>query len=368
MKYEPLMIANPRAWAVEHQESIFEYYLGLKVGNKLIRSPFREDRKPTCGFYYSRSNRLYLHDFATDQHMDCIEIVKLKFGINYRDAINKILSDRDKLTRSQKIIREEKHIEFIMGDLEFYKYFYKFHITIETLTRYQVFPAKVVYANEEIIARGNKSNPLFAYVYPSGNIKTYRPLSKDSTKKWGGNAKSGDIAGMAQLPKKGQILFITSSLKDVMVLQELGYNAIAFNGEGYGMGNGESAKHMRQVLNKLEDRYEHIIFYMNNDAPGMEFNQRLAHQYRKKFISNPPKTPKDISDYVQKKGAHNGKRLLKKLLSKIFRHHDDFISFAESLDTYQGLSHNIFTGIDSDHATPDQAKHSRNHSGSAGSQ
>lgn len=344
MKYEPLMIANPKAWAIEHQESIFEYYLGLKIGNKLIRSPFREDRKPTCGFYYSRSGRLYLHDFATDQHMDCIEIVRMKFGINYQDALKKVLSDRDKLTRSQKLIREEKHIEFVMGDLEFYSYFHKFHIKTETLTKYQVYPAKVIYANEEIIARGTKSNPLFAYVFPSGNIKTYRPLSKDSTKKWGGNAKSGDIAGMSQLPKKGQILFITSSLKDVMVLKEIGYNAIAFNGEGYGVGDGESARHMRQVINKLEDRFEHIIFYMNNDVPGLNFNQKLGYQYRKKYIHNPINAPKDISDYTRKYGLHNGKRLLKKLLSKQFRHHDDFLAFATSLDNYKGHDNNLFVG------------------------
>lgn len=297
---------------------------------KLVRSPFREDKKPTCSFYYSKSGRLYLHDFGTSQHIDCIEAVKLKFNLSYQDAISKILEDKEKFTEGEQVIREPSKIEFIPGDYGTFNYFHKFHISNPTLLKYNVYPAKVIYSNEEIIARSNKSNPIFVYCSSNGNLKTYRPLSKDSLKKWGGNCNARDVWGLDQLPKKGQILFITSSLKDVMMLYELGYNAIAFNGEGYGVGDGDSAKVVREVINKLEKRFAYILFYMDNDAAGLKFGVKLSEQYRKKYITNLPNTPKDISDYSLKKGFYNARRNIKRLLREVFRIKSGYLEFIQS--------------------------------------
>lgn len=133
-----------------------------------------------------------------------------------------------------------------------------------------------------------------------------------------------------------------------MVLRELGYNAIAFNGEGYGIGTGDSAKIVRDTINKLEKRFEHIVFYMDNDPAGIEFSIKLSQQYKKKYITNLPKTPKDISDFVKLKSIYNGKRTIKHLLRKQFQTKSGFIEFIESsgLDkvgiTVTGNSANIF--------------------------
>ena len=313
----------------------------MKIDHKLIRSPFREDKKPTCSFYYSKSNRLYLHDFATNAHIDCIEAVKLLYRINYSQAIDKILSDRESLFESEKlIVGDSKNYEFIAGSYSM-EYFHKFGITDTTLLKYNVYPIKTLYCNETAVARGSKSNPLFAYCSSSGRIKWYRPLAKDSTKKWGGNTSAGDVWGFEQLPKKGQIVFITSSLKDVMVLHELGYNAICFNGEGYGIGTGDSARIVKDYISRLEKRFEHIIFYMDNDEPGIAFSEKLKQQYRKKYIVNKPNTPKDISDYVKLKSIHNGKRTIKRLLSKLFRVDSSFLDYLDFINT-----HNHFGAVD----------------------
>lgn len=111
----------------------------------------------------------------------------------------------------------------------------------------------------------------------------------------------------------------------------MGYNAIAFNGEGYGLGEGQTAKFVTSAINKLEKRFEHIVFYMDNDAPGITYSEKLSKKYNKKYIVNPTGRPKDISDYVRKKSIYNGKRLIKKQLSKIFKVKSGFLEFAESL-------------------------------------
>lgn len=298
----------------------------------MIKSPFREDKNPTCSFYYSKSGRLYLHDFATEEHIDIFEAVKKLFNLSYTDALRKILLDEDKFVVDDFLSESKEYkIEFVMGDSSHLDYFNRYYIGRELLLKYNVYPAKTVYVNEESVARGTKNNPVFCYLFESGNIKTYKPLTKDKTKKWGGNCNAKDVAGLKQLPKKGQTLFITSSLKDVMVLKVLGYNAISFNGEGYGV-SGDTAVVMESVLDKLSKRFEHIIFYMDNDPSGIAFSLKLQNRHSRKIIYNPEHKPKDVSDFVEKYGVYVAKRLIKKMLSKQFKSKGGFLEFVESLN------------------------------------
>lgn len=46
--------------------AIFSRYI-CEVKSPTI-SPFREDKKPSCGFYTNSRGRLTLHDFALEQH------------------------------------------------------------------------------------------------------------------------------------------------------------------------------------------------------------------------------------------------------------------------------------------------------------
>ena len=57
-------------------------------------------------------------------------------------------------------------------------------------------------------------------------FKIYRPLASKYTK-WRTNLTTSDVQGLAQIPEKGDLLIITKSLKDVMVLYEMGYTAIS---------------------------------------------------------------------------------------------------------------------------------------------
>lgn len=116
--------------------------------------------------------------------MDCFEIVKLKFGLSYSEAIQRIIADQEHFTENDSYIQEkDSKMEFLLGDTKSLAYFHNFGITNETISKYKVFPAKTVYKNEEAIAKYRKDNPIFVYLYPSGRLKTYRPLSNDKTKK-----------------------------------------------------------------------------------------------------------------------------------------------------------------------------------------
>lgn len=173
---------DPKAWIRENQEAIMSYFLGTEITSRLIRSPFRHDENPTCGFYYGRTGCLYLHDFATDEHFDCIEIVKKLYSLNYTKAVQLIFIESDKYGIAESKLHESKNIEYVAGKDDF-SYFLKLGIKLETLKKYNVKTARALYIDEDLYWRATDKNPIFIYQFPSGRFKAYRPLSPDKKKK-----------------------------------------------------------------------------------------------------------------------------------------------------------------------------------------
>lgn len=174
---------NIKPWVKANQEAMMEYYLGFSITSKLVRSPFREDTKPTCGFYYGTTGILYLHDFGTNEHFDVIEIVKRKFNLSYYKATQRILDDEKHFGEAQRLENKEKvNISYIGGNVT-HSYFCDFFITYKTLEKFKVNEARIVYVDENLYWRSTANNPIFVYLNPSGKAKYYRPLAKDSTKK-----------------------------------------------------------------------------------------------------------------------------------------------------------------------------------------
>ena len=77
-----------------NQESIMQYYTGNDVtSKKLVTSCLRSDNHVTCGYYKSKSGVLYMHDFATGEHLDCWNLVMKMFNVNYYQALEIIAKD-----------------------------------------------------------------------------------------------------------------------------------------------------------------------------------------------------------------------------------------------------------------------------------
>ena len=146
------------------------------------------------------------------------------------------------------------------------------------------------------------------YAYKVFNkFKIYRPLS-DKSIKWRGNLGSLDIQGFEQLPEKGNLLIITKSLKDVMVLYELGYNSIA--------PASESTVIPEIAMGNIKKRFKKIVVFYDRDATGMKFARKMVNQYNLDFMFIDKKhETKDISDFVKKFGIKKAKLFMKSKLS-----------------------------------------------------
>lgn len=256
------------------------------------------------------------------------------FDLSFPKAIAKILEDKHLFKEEVENKVESVTVEHIQAPNNF-KYFNDCRISTETVTRFGVSNARALYVNESLCWRATEKNPIFTYSYPSGRYKWYRPLSQNKKNKWKSNCKLEDVFGYLQLPAKGNVVFITSSAKDVMTLYELGYPAIAFSSEIIPT-KGTGYKFVRTLIDHLESRFDVVLLFLDNDEAGKKYTQTVAKTYNIKSILLPDNEPKDITDYHVKYNTRKTRRTLNKLIKNAIIHStksfEDFVrTVSESL-------------------------------------
>ena len=150
-----------------------------------------------------------------------------------------------------------------------------------------------------------EDNPMDANkVY--NHFKIYKPLA-DKYTKWRNNLTELDIQGFKQLPKTGDILIITKSMKDVMCLYEMGIPAISPSSESTFIPN--------KILEQLKKRFKRIIILFDRDEAGVKYLRKISLKtglegmlVHKKFKA------KDISDAIKANGFEKVKNWLTKQL------------------------------------------------------
>ena len=279
---------------------IYAKYIGqFKVG-MIYNSPFRKDKNPSFGIYYSkRTKQLLFKDHGTGECGNVIKFVSLFTGkTEYNDILSDIV-DKLNITNNTKLVSSKQYIqptetvigvvrqEFTNVDINYWK---QFNISINTLKKFNVNSIKYYLCNGIVKGTYKRENPMYAYkVY--NNFKIYRPLA-DKYTKWRNNLTDYDIQGYEQLPQKGDILFITKSMKDVMCLYEMGYPAIS--------PSSESTFLPKDVLEQLKTRFKRIIILFDRDTSGVKRSRKLSQEtgLEALFVNKRFKA-KDVSDAIK---------------------------------------------------------------------
>lgn len=280
---------------------IYAHYLGqFKVG-MIYQSPFRKDKNPSFGIFYSkRTKQLLFKDHGTGECGNVIKFVQLYTGkTNYNDILQDIVAKLN-ITPDTKLDSSKQYIpsqETVIGvvrqpftDVDT-NYWSQFHISTKTLNKFNVDSIKYYLCNGIVKGIYKPENPMYAYkVY--NNFKVYRPLG-DKYTKWRNNLTEYDVQGYEQLPKKGDICIITKSLKDVMCLYEMGIPAIS--------PSSESTFIPESVLVDLKKRFKKIIIIFDRDQAGFKNVRKIIKKYKDLdflFINKKFKS-KDISDAIK---------------------------------------------------------------------
>ena len=296
---------------------IYSHYLGqFKVGG-IYNSPFRKDKNPSFGIYYSkRANCLLFKDHGTGECGNVVKFVSLYTGkTDYQEILQDIV-DKLNITNTTKLDSTKQYIpsgETVIGIVRQpftqtdISYWSQFNISLETLRKFNVNSIKYYLCNGIVKGIYKEDNPMYAYKV-FNNFKIYRPLA-DKYTKWRNNLSQDDIQGWQQLPKKGNILIITKSLKDVMCLYEMGIPAIS--------PSSESTFISDKALEDLKKRFKRILVCFDRDSAGIKNLRKISLKtglepilVHKKFNA------KDISDAVKLNGFEIIKQWLENELKK----------------------------------------------------
>lgn len=294
---------------------IYARYLGqFKVGF-IYNSPLRKDKNPSFGIFRSRkTGKLLFKDHGNGECGDVIKFVELYTGItNYNDLLNQIVKDM-RIT-NKTVLKSTKELdksdETVIGVVRQdwtevdKQYWSQFGISLKTLKKYNVSSIKYYLCDGVVKGVYKDSSPMYAYkVYD--RFKIYRPLA-DKYTKWRNNLTEYDIQGFEQLPSKGELLIITKSLKDVMCLYEMGYNAISPSSESTFIPN--------DVLQNILKRFKRVLLCFDRDIPGCKNMRKISLKTGLKCMLVHRKfKAKDISDAVQINGFETIKNWLKETL------------------------------------------------------
>lgn len=304
------------------QETYFEHYLGIPVKKGLFVSPsfIRVDNKPTCSFYKNKLGVLKYKDFAGPtfdfvgavmyiyqcSYYKALRIIANDFGFIKSDAIEKNPSkiktySGNVLQTTEKAIIQVELKDFSKSELSWWD---KFGVSLQTLNYFKVYSLKSVFLNGQYHIGSNDRNPIYGYYYgkdSSGDElwRIYMPFK--ASYRFLSNWKSTIIQGSKQLPKSGDFIVITKSLKDVMALHEFGIPAIAPNSETLFLTD-------KQYI-KISQNFKKIFLLYDNDLPGIKAANKIRKKYKEVIVLLMPEE-KDFTDYIFKNGKFKTMNLI----------------------------------------------------------
>lgn len=306
------------------QETYLEYYLGIPVKKGLYKSPLRQDNSPTCAFYRNKSGDIIFKDFSGHFSGNFINVVMFKYSCSYYVALRIIANDfgyikHSKLKKNENVPiisnnkfedTSEANIqieakEFSKDELDWWE---QYGITEKILKKFRVFSCKTVFLNGRIFTKSNSNHPIFGYYRGKNDNKTelwriYLPKHRSREPRFLSNWKSTLIQGAKQLPKEGDLLVITKSMKDVMCLYSLGISAIAPNSENLFLTDKQ--------FEKLSKKFNKLVLFYDNDLAGIRNMNKIRKKYNIDCVWIPRHyNVKDISDFYKMYGEEGTKNLI----------------------------------------------------------
>jgi len=314
---KPLTVSNIYK-SLSDYDIFINYCTNFKEIGKPFISDLRQDEHPSC-YIYSTGTKLLYKDFGDGTSLASLDYVMRKFGLDFLGAIKRInidfnlqlgfdttskldvpmayfgLPDKQPSLEELKLKKASIKVTIrpwsIIHDLKYWKD--KYNISVNDLNKFNVYAISHYWINDKLYGCGNNS---YAYYFgKQDNIdvwKIYQPYNNKSSK-WFSNADSSVIQGYNQLAANGDLLIITKALKDVIILDKLGYNSVAPNSEGIVIN--------QEQFDDLNSRFKKIVVLFDNDEAGIIYANKYKLKYNIQTIEIPlDKGVKDPSDFVDK--------------------------------------------------------------------
>ena len=284
---------------------ILHHYFGITEVPCIINSPFRADKNPSFSFYSKDGQSVLWTDFATKEHGDVIDLLKVYWGESYKGVLEHLWEDLSNIANIDNNFRQNSYskikistpvkLECKVREWKDYdlKYWSEFGIELKWLEYADVYPIShkiIIKDGKRMVFAADKY--AYAYVeFKEGNVtlKIYQPFNKSGFK-WSNNHDKSVISLWTKIPEFGDKVCICSSLKDALCLwSNTGIPCIAVQGEGYTMSD--------TAVGELKRRYKQVYILFDNDEAGLLDGVKLAESTGFTNIILPKiNDAKDVSD------------------------------------------------------------------------
>lgn len=311
--------------------------------NKPFSAPYRVDRDPSFSLKIDYRGRIMYSDFGKGLYGDIFNYLQMIYSESFVDSLKRInydfklgLGDLNYIPQSAKQITKSDTRNFQNFTKSFEKdksrsikiqiipkayqkedleYWEGYGITKTTLDFYKVYCIRKLFLDGVVrYDYTGSANPCYAYHFTkSDHVKCYFPFQK--AQRFLSNINNfEDIQGYYQCDVKNlnkKLLILTKSMKDCMCLRELGFEAMAINGEGHRF-NEDFIRHIKKY-------YPYIVSIYDMDETGVKGAKYLWKEYgiRPYFIPRiyRSKECKDIADLRKNYGHAKTMEFLNQIIS-----------------------------------------------------
>jgi hypothetical protein len=293
------------------EEQIFCYYFPLDAINykRFYKNPLREDNDAGCKFYiHKTSGILYFKDFAW-RSFDAFSFVQVKYFLNFNEAIFKIIQDfklcdvsfnltKEVITKLKKpAVTPKKVFSFDIKSwntplIEYWRKYISW-ITVEDLTRYNIFPLYKYYVDKEC-KYTNYKDIAFLYRLDKHIFQLYAPNKLFESIKF--LTTSNKIFGIKSVDYNKEYIVIAKSYKDFFLMRLLNINCIGVL--------SETIRLDADAINCIEKfKFQFTLF--DNDTAGKKASITYKKDYNTIPLLFPKGEPKDFSDNLLKYGERD---------------------------------------------------------------
>lgn len=280
---------------------IFRHFFGEFEESKKYISPLRIENDASFQIDQYEGEWVYRDFGKRNEPRSAVQFVMELEDLNYRDAVELIYEKLKDTSKAPDTVPEKKE-RVKPASVRYSKKLTKYEIdyfslggiTHETLLHFKTYSCKELWYDGNILAMTSPTKPLVVYMFANNIWKSYGPYH-DKAKKFFSWNVNNHIQGYDLLPDNGHVLFITKSYKDVMVLYELGFPAIAPHSEGANIDPW--------LVDELQSRFRYIYVFFDNDKTGIETSTLITDIYKLYYcnvphnlntITKPTKDPFDV--------------------------------------------------------------------------
>lgn len=307
--------------------SIFQAYMPWKFElNSMCKNPFTEkDRSPSM-IIGTKKGEITFKCFNSEERGDCLQFVQYRYGLSFREALEKIAKDFNLLEgriaenipikQFTPIVHKPKPPALIQVKAKPFseahlKWLESFHLSPRSL---DIFPeVKMVAIKNWALNRLNmpleKGEMAWAYIFKEKWVKIYRPEAKKKDK-WLSSVPMDYIVGLEELEPCDKLLIVKSMKEAFLIYEHLGIKPLVIQAENLACFTQEN-------IDRINSLCPNVYCSADADEPGKKFNWAVTYLTGWKHINVPDLYLKEgIKDWADLIYAHGPQPIIEHFKEK----------------------------------------------------